>query len=158
MSRRGWTINVWPDASPGPGCAPATAGQMRARSVLAFIREHGASFFDELLEGSGLLRQQAEEALAELVGLGLVNSDSFAGLRVLLVPADRRRPIAGARRRRRTVPFGMEDAGRWALVRRPAAGAAQPGGEAVEHVARALLHRYGVVFWRLLEREAPWLP
>ena len=27
-----------------------------------------------------------------------------------------------------------------------------------EHVARALLNRYGVVFWRLLEREAAWLP
>src|SRR5207248_7750912 len=29
---------------------------------------------------------------------------------------------------------------------------------AIEHVAHALLRRYGVVFWRLLEREAPWLP
>jgi ATP-dependent helicase Lhr and Lhr-like helicase len=28
----------------------------------------------------------------------------------------------------------------------------------VEHVARTLLARYGVVFWRLLEREADWLP
>jgi ATP-dependent Lhr-like helicase len=28
----------------------------------------------------------------------------------------------------------------------------------VEHVARTLLQRYGVVFWRLLEREADWLP
>ncbi|UGB38160.1 DEAD/DEAH box helicase [Frateuria soli] len=35
------------------------------------------------------------------------------------------------------------------------------GGERadeVEHVARVLLRRYGVVFWKLLEREAPWLP
>ena len=30
--------------------------------------------------------------------------------------------------------------------------------EVVEHVARTLLRRYGVVFWRLLEREADWLP
>ena len=30
--------------------------------------------------------------------------------------------------------------------------------EAVEHIARTLLRRYGVVFWRLLEREAAWLP
>jgi ATP-dependent helicase Lhr and Lhr-like helicase len=130
----------------------------RAQAVLAFIREHGASFFDELTEGSRLLRQQVEEALAELVALGLVTSDSFAGLRVLLVPSDRRKPVAGARRRRRTATFGMEDAGRWALVRRPPAGAPQDSAEAVAHVARALLHRYGVVFWRLLEREAPWLP
>jgi len=31
-------------------------------------------------------------------------------------------------------------------------------GENVEHIARTLLRRYGVVFWKLLEREAPWLP
>src|SRR4029079_14071869 len=30
--------------------------------------------------------------------------------------------------------------------------------EEVEHVARALLRRYGVVFWRLIEREASRLP
>ncbi|MFA4686208.1 ATP-dependent DNA helicase, partial [Xanthomonas perforans] len=28
----------------------------------------------------------------------------------------------------------------------------------LEHVARTLLRRYGVVCWRLLEREAAWLP
>jgi ATP-dependent Lhr-like helicase len=32
------------------------------------------------------------------------------------------------------------------------------GGEAVEHIARVLLRRWGVVFWKLLEREAGWLP
>jgi len=30
--------------------------------------------------------------------------------------------------------------------------------DALEHVARILLRRYGVVCWRLLEREAAWLP
>jgi ATP-dependent helicase Lhr and Lhr-like helicase len=92
-----------------------------------------------------------------------VSSDSFAGLRALLVPSSERRPIASGRRRRRTVSFGMEDAGRWALgagalARGPVPGGANAGGAAVEHVARALLNRYGVVFWRLLEREAQWLP
>ncbi len=129
----------------------------RAAAVADCIRAHGASFFDELVEGTGLLRNQVEEALAELVALGLVTSDSFGGLRALLVPSDRRKPIAIGRRRRRTVAFGMEDAGRWALARRAPAGAAAPA-EAVEHAARKLLHRYGVVFWRLLEREAGWLP
>jgi len=129
----------------------------RAAAVADYIRVHGASFFDELVEGTGLLRNQVEEALAELVALGLVNSDSFGGLRALLVPSERRRPAAMGRRRRRTVTFGMEDAGRWALARRVPAGAAVPA-EAVEHAARKLLHRYGVVFWRLLEREAGWLP
>ena len=51
----------------------------------------------------------------------------------------------------------MEDAGRWALVRRPAAES-HGRTAAVEHVAHTLLQRYGVVFWRLLAREAEWLP
>jgi ATP-dependent Lhr-like helicase len=107
-----------------------------------------------------LLRSQLEEALAELVALGLVASDSFAGLRALLVPSAERRPIAGGRRRRRTVNFGMEDAGRWALAARMRSAAAGTANqtEAIEHVARVLLRRYGVVFWRLLEREPCWLP
>jgi ATP-dependent Lhr-like helicase len=30
--------------------------------------------------------------------------------------------------------------------------------EAIEHVVRTLLRRWGVLFWRLLAREADWLP
>jgi ATP-dependent Lhr-like helicase len=148
---------LWASLSP---TADAVHLSGRAQAVLDCIRAHGASFFDELVEGTGLLRAQVEEALAELVALGLVNSDSFGGLRALLVPSDRRRPGAGGRRRRRTLLFGMEDAGRWALAHRarPPQSGPQAKPEAVEHVARRLLLRYGVVFWRLLEREADWLP
>jgi ATP-dependent Lhr-like helicase len=136
----------------------------RAQAVADCLRQHGASFFDELMHGTGLLRSQLEEALAELVALGLATSDSFGGLRALLVPSSERRPIAIGRRRRRTASFGMEGAGRWALIRAPRPAASDPvsviaaGQEAIEHVAHALLRRYGVVFWRLLEREAAWLP
>jgi ATP-dependent Lhr-like helicase len=131
-----------------------------AEALLASLRADGASFFDELVEASGLLRPQAEAALGELVSLGMVRSDSFAGLRALLVPSDRRRPLGGGGRRRRNVSFGMEDAGRWALVRRVANERNEPEAKAgaIEHVARVLLHRYGVVFWRLLMREAERLP
>ncbi len=134
----------------------------RALAVANCLRAHGASFFDELAAATGLLRPQVEDALGELVALGLVTSDSFGGLRALLVPADRRKPLAGAPRRRRVLRFDMDDAGRWALARRavPEAGEgqAQMRQAATEHVARALLRRYGIVFWRLLAREAAWLP
>src|SRR5262249_10994760 len=70
---------------------------VRAQTVADHIRQHGASFFDELVDGTGLLRTQVEEALAELVALGLVSSDSFGGLRALLVPSGERRPLAGGR-------------------------------------------------------------
>jgi len=128
----------------------------KAQQVSAFIQEHGASFYDEIVEGAHLLPTQVEEALAELVALGLVNSDSFGGLRALLVPSDRRRPnVRDARRKRRMAIFGMQDAGRWALVKK---GAGAESGEDIEHVCRTLLRRWGVVFWKLLEREADWLP
>src|SRR5262249_9593382 len=134
----------------------------RAGAVLGTIRDNGASFFEELVHGSGLLRTQVEEALAELVALGLVVSDSFAGLRALLVPSAERKPMFGGPRPRRPATFGIENAGRWALAPRArlAHGVARPGAEAdaVEHIARVLLRRYGVVFWRLLDREANWLP
>ncbi|HEX4569753.1 MAG TPA: helicase-related protein, partial [Dongiaceae bacterium] len=150
-------VALWASLSP---LAEASAPSPRAQAVVDFIRAHGASFFDEMVEGTGLLRTQLEEALAELVALGLVSSDSFGGLRALLTPSDRRRPFASGRRRRRTVDFGMEDAGRWALTRR--SEGTLPGmpakPEAAEHAARSLLLRYGVVFWRLIEREAGWLP
>ena len=147
----------WASLSSAPG---AVRPSPRAQAVVDCMREQGASFFDELVEGAGLLRSQVEEALAELVALGLVTSDSFGGLRALLVPSERRKPGAGGRRRRRSIAFGMEDAGRWALTpnARPAQPDLQVKPDAVEHVARRLLLRYGVVFWRLLEREAAWLP
>jgi len=127
--------------------------------VMEFIQERGASFFDEIADSVGMLPTEVEEALAELLALGLVNSDSFGGLRALLAPGGRRgRSSHGARRRRHIAVFAMADAGRWAMVRRPAAPPAPPGDAAVEYVVRALLRRWGVIFWKLLAREAAWLP
>jgi ATP-dependent Lhr-like helicase len=147
-----------------PALADTAAASGRAQRVADYLKSHGACFYDEIVEGTSLLRTQVEDALAELVVLGLVHSDSFAGLRALLTPSDRRKPLGEGRRRRRTALFGIEDAGRWALLRRPAPRHVSIGGvhdaeaEVVEHVAHTLLRRYGVVFWRLLEREAAWLP
>ncbi|MES2356093.1 MAG: DEAD/DEAH box helicase [Pseudomonadota bacterium] len=136
----------------------------RAQIVADYLTNHGASFFDELSDGTKLLRSQLEEALAELVAIGLVNADSFSGLRALLVPSDKR-PTAHGRRNRRGSLFGVADAGRWTLIRRKTndnsnakALGNMASSEALEHIARTLLKRYGVVFWRMLERESNWLP
>jgi ATP-dependent Lhr-like helicase len=126
-----------------------------AAALAEYLRTHGASFFDDMVTGSGLLRAQAETGLGELVAAGLVNSDSFSGLRALLLPADRKRRLAT--RRRRIALFGLEDAGRWSLIRR-SAPVPENETESIERVAELLLNRYGVVFRRLLTREADWLP
>jgi ATP-dependent Lhr-like helicase len=130
----------------------------RAQAVLDALKTHGASFFDELVAESGLLRPQVEDALGELVNLGLVNSDSFGGLRALLVPQEKRKPFGGGRRRGHVLPFDMDNGGRWALMRRAMSGDPKLRDAAVEHMARTLLRRYGVVFWRMLGREAAFLP
>ncbi|MGZ8288062.1 MAG: DEAD/DEAH box helicase [Telluria sp.] len=141
----------------------------RAASVLEALQCHGAMFFDELQHDVRLLPVELENALGELVSTGMVNADSFAGMRAMLKPANKR---AGSDKlRRRGAGPTMEEAGRWALVRRGGADTAseptvagkparkpRTAPEALEHIAMTLLRRYGVMFWRLLEREAAWLP
>ncbi|MEG4313891.1 DEAD/DEAH box helicase [Pseudomonas sp. FIP_A4] len=153
-------LAVWQALASG---APLAQLSSRAQRVLDCLQAHGALFFDELQHEAHLLRSELEDALGELVAAGQVNADSFAGLRALLTPASKR---ARTTRRSRGGAFsgGMADAGRWALVRRSAPvealadGRSAVDGEALEHIARVLLCRYGVVFWRLLAREADWLP
>lgn len=176
-NRAAWT-SLGANAADG-----ATRISSRAQRVADWLADHGASFFDELQSGTRLLRTELEDALAELVARGVVVSDGFSGLRALLVPASKRNTAAG-RRGRRVALFGIEDAGRWALARRapktpepaddaptpktpaPTRRAAKPAPppapvpdpETVELVARTLLRRYGVISFRILEREAAWLP
>ena len=132
----------------------------RPRAVFDFIREHGASFFDDIVDGVRMLPVEVEEALADLVSLGLVNADSFGGLRALLVPSSQRGRSIHRGRRGRLPLFGMADAGRWAIVQRtaPESTSARVDEAAVEQVVRTLLRRWGVIFWKLLAREAEWLP
>jgi ATP-dependent Lhr-like helicase len=121
-----------------------------ARRVLETLDRHGASFFDEILVHTALLRIQVEQALAELAARGQVSSDAYAGLRALLVPAARRRPRRSHGRRPRG-GYALEDAGRWSRIK----GTADvPDPARVRHIARVLLRRYGVVFRALLAREA----
>ncbi|MCX7563438.1 ATP-dependent DNA helicase, partial [Xanthomonadaceae bacterium XH05] len=134
----------------------------RAQLLLDWLQGHGAAFFDEMQDGVRLLRSELEDALGELVARGVLTSDSYSGLRTLLMPAARRE-----KQRKRRRPFGLEDAGRWSLVAAapapveaamPRASDPQHDAADIERLVRVLLRRYGVLSWRLLEREAAWLP
>jgi ATP-dependent Lhr-like helicase len=122
-----------------------------AERVVNALRERGALFFVELVQASGLLRVQVEEALGELVARGLVTADSFTGLRAVLTPQSRRRGFRGRSRLRGT--SGFDAAGRWALLPPRTQPRAALDGEALEHVAKSLLRRYGVICRRLVARE-----
>jgi ATP-dependent Lhr-like helicase len=113
-----------------------------AKGVYEMLGARGASFLRELApcatDESALI-----SAVGELVAAGLVASDGFDGLRALARAA-----------------AGRNDAGhsgRWSLLRQDDSAVSRE--TAVEAQARTLLGRYGVVFRRLLAREAnaaPW--
>jgi ATP-dependent helicase Lhr and Lhr-like helicase len=146
--------------------------------VLKTLTERGALFFAEIVQCTGLLQSRAEQALGELAARGWVTSDSFEGLRALLVAPEKRAPFGDLERKRRhKVVTSIEYAGRWSVLRRfnpetPAAETVQKletpkirlltsaatvdtaRDDALEIFARVLLRRYGVMFRRLLERES----
>ncbi len=167
-----WT-HLWPKAESSESNYSSSAQVIRE-----LLAHRGASFFEDLVDGTQLLRSQVEDGLGELVATGRITADSFAGLRALLTPSSKRPPLTEGKRRRSVAPFGVEDAGRWTqlwtgeavstesdLSRKGSEGKsgqklreASADASALEALAWTLLRRYGVVFRRLLEREGvlPW--
>jgi ATP-dependent helicase Lhr and Lhr-like helicase len=152
--------------------APAAPPLGRGPScVVDVLRRRGALFIPEIAAATGLTDADVRTALADLVAAGRVTSDGFGGLRTILRGAGGR-PVASASRGHVT--------GRWSIIEgrdqkeppggstptmiSPDAGrqrsdAAFDREAAVETQARTLLRRYGIVFRRLLAREAnvaPW--
>jgi ATP-dependent helicase Lhr and Lhr-like helicase len=121
-----------------------------AQLVLEFLRQRGASFFADIVRGTGKLKAEIETGLWELVAAGLVTADGFDNLRALIDPKRR----AGQGSGRSTRP--RHSSGRWALLH---ADAAAERPRAVEAAGWMLLRRYGIVIRDVLARESnlpPW--
>ncbi len=121
-----------------------------AQLVLEFLRQRGASFFADVVRGTGKLKAEIETALWELVAAGLVTADGFDNLRSLIDP--KRRAGQGSGRSMRP----RHSAGRWALLH---ADVAVERPRAVEAACWMLLRRYGIVMRDVLARESnlpPW--
>ncbi|HYA64644.1 MAG TPA: helicase-related protein, partial [Candidatus Sulfotelmatobacter sp.] len=115
-----------------------------AQEVLEFIRQRGASFFADIVRGTGRLKSEVETALWELVAAGLLTADGFDNLRALIDPKRR----AGQGRGRKSRP--RHSTGRWSLL---FSGETADRTKALGAVCRVLLERYGVVFRELSLRE-----
>ena len=121
-----------------------------AQLVLEFLKQRGASFFADIVRGTGNLKAEIETALWELVAAGVVTADGFDNLRALIDPKRR----AGQGSGRSTRP--RHSSGRWALLH---AEVAVERPRAVEAACWMLLRRYGIVVRDLLARESnlpPW--
>jgi len=116
-----------------------------AAAVLQFLGQRGASFFPDIVRGTGKLKSEVETALWELVAAGLLTADGFDNLRALIDP--KRRSGQGSGRSARP----RHSTGRWSLL--------YPGEDtdrnvALEAICHMLLRRYGIVFREVLTREA----
>jgi ATP-dependent Lhr-like helicase len=127
----------------GGDAVPRGLGQS-ARDALSYLRQHGASFFADLVRGTGKLKSEIENALWELVAAGLITADGFDNIRALIDPKRRAGQGAGHNARPR------HSSGRWSVLY-----AEEPVDQSkmLEATCWMLLKRYGVVFRELLVRE-----
>ncbi len=121
-----------------------------AKTILKILKTSGALFFFQLEEKSKLLKSQVEDALTELISVGFVTSDSFTGLRTLLIPDK----YYTEKRKAGKVIFNLQQAGRWWLINSgEETNEEQNTDEYLESIANMLLKRYGIVFRKIVEKE-----
>jgi len=125
-----------------------------AREVLDWLRRRGASFFADLVRGTGKLKSEIETGLWELVAAGFVTADGFDNLRALIDPKRR----AGQGHGRASRP--RHAAGRWSLLFTGDDATTDKATQdrnartaIIESACWMLLRRYGIVFRELLARE-----
>ena len=79
-----WMISQHSEGAEIPkGLSPA------ARETLSFLKQRGASFFADLVRGTGKLKSEVETALWELVTAGMITADGFDNVRALIDPKRR---------------------------------------------------------------------
>ena len=118
----------------------------RAAEILEYLREHGASFFGAIHEGTGGgFPAETVDALWSLVWQGLVTNDTMQPLRAYARTEDTR-----STRRHRTAPFRSRRLvppraeGRWSAVGAPRATKSS-ATEWATAMAHQLLVRHGVI-------------
>ncbi|HUQ52845.1 MAG TPA: DEAD/DEAH box helicase [Gammaproteobacteria bacterium] len=129
-----------PPGAPGP--KPDDELSTRETAIVAYLGEHGASFFQQIHDAiGGGFPPQTVDAIWNLVWRGLLTNDTLHALRAYAAAPERSRRQArgGAFRSRRLVPRSAE--GRWTLVVAPRESATTWATS----MANQLLARHGVV-------------
>ncbi len=138
-----------------PQPSEETPTREREEAIVAYLRAHGASFFQDLHDGTGGgYPGETIDSIWNLVWRGLLRNDALQALRAYCdrsgsassgrsaKPARRVHQQTGFRSRRTTPPTAQ---GRWAL-NSVAFDEARSGTEWSHAEAQQLLARYGVVF------------
>ncbi|SMF22238.1 DEAD/DEAH box helicase [Pseudobacteriovorax antillogorgiicola] len=131
-------------------------GQLSGDGSMVYeaIQKLGAPFYEDLVHELAMPRSRIEEALGELISLGLASADGFEAIRPLIAP-DRKRKADLVKRSRRQLLFetGFQRGGRWSAFPGSNPIAEVNHEERLENWAWLLLERYGIIFRDLLSRE-----
>lgn len=125
-----------------------------ARPVFDLLTQRGASFREDMLRDLDCIPAMLDDAMCDLISIGLISSDSFAGLRRYLRSGKQSQRLQRARRHAPAGFTAHDQAGRWSVIHSENTSTEEP-----EEIVQTLLKRYGVIFRRLLEREnglPPW--
>jgi ATP-dependent Lhr-like helicase len=115
-----------------------------AREILNYLRQRGASFFADIVRGTGKIKADVEGSLWELVTAGIITADGFDNIRALIDPKRR----SGQGRRHSARP--RHSVGRWSLLFNEEVA---DRSRVVESICWMLLKRYGIVFREMTARE-----
>jgi len=142
-----WMIPQHPEGASADGVTHERRGlSQNAREALNYLRQRGASFFADLVRGTGKLKAEMETALWELVTAGMITADGFDNMRALIDPKRRAGQGRGSTARPR------HSVGRWSLLY--AHELESPDRARVaDATCWMLLKRYGVVFREVIARE-----
>lgn len=147
-----------------------------ARRVVSYLEHHGASFFPDVRNGTGLSLDALNRGVADLFWKGLITNDVFEELQKvkrpgrtsddtpiepieLLDPRHNPRRLHMMRSVRRAIKQVPGWSGRWSLVHVPGVmGPELLMDEQASHQAMQLLTRYGIVAREFHKREEllPW--
>jgi ATP-dependent Lhr-like helicase len=135
-----WMIPQHPE---GDAQEPRRLSQ-NARDALNYLCQRGASFFADLVRGTGKLKSEMETALWELVTAGMITADGFDNIRALIDPKRRSGQGRGHNSRPR------HSVGRWSLLY---AHETPDHARIADATCSMLLKRYGIVFREMIARE-----
>jgi ATP-dependent Lhr-like helicase len=134
------------------------------KTVYQFIKENGASHFQDIESGTNLTPIKLRNVLEQTVQNGLITTDNYDSFLSLIGPAQKQTMTTRGRSSRHTLRQNVQNqillkSGRWFLTSSFAVmGKKISMDEQLERQARLLLQRYGILVKEFYRREDGFLP
>ena len=133
-------------------------------TVFYFLKENGASHFQDIESGTNLTPVQLRDVLEQSVRNGLITTDNYESFLSLIGPAQKQSKRTKGRSNRHSIRLNVQNqvlikSGRWFLTSSFAVmGKKVSLDDRLERQARLLLQRYGILVKEFYRREVGFLP